>query len=115
MSTAILIERQERIALEEWRALVAADQDLRLRSQAFVAVNPRTGAQVQLPPAEADSEIKEGDKWLPFLRWRRGCLVTEYRAEFESPQHPSRIKLVQVAQRLRARLGTDAGEEELGW
>jgi hypothetical protein len=115
MSVAILIERSPSITLEEWRSLIAADSDLRMRTEPYFAANPRTGASIQLPLGEADSEIHEDGEWLPFLRWQRGRLAMEYRDEFEDPTNPARRKLVALAKELRAILGTDAGDEALEW
>lgn len=115
MSVAILVERPQRIALEEWRAVVAADSHLRLRSEPYFAMNPRTGESIQLPLGEADCEVLEDGEWVPFLRWQRGKLATEYRDEFEDPANLTRQKLVAVAKQLGAVLRTDAGDEPLEW
>ena len=115
MSVAILVQRTESITLEEWRGVVAADSHLCMRTDPYFAVNPRTGESIQLPLGEADCEIQEDGEWLPFLRWQRGRLATEYRDEFEDPGNLARRKLVAVAKVLGAVLGTDAGDEALEW
>ena len=94
---------------------MAADPQLRLRTDPYFAVNPHTGASIRLPLGEADCEFEDSGEWVPFLRWRRGSLVTEWVPEHEKPRNPARNKLVQVARSFQARLGTDAGDEELGW
>ena len=43
--------------------------DLRLRSEPYVAVNPKTGERIQIPAGQADAEIAIEGKWLPFLRF----------------------------------------------
>lgn len=115
MSVSIVIDCPQRIALEEWHRVVATDSELRMRTEPYFAVNPHTGATIQLPLGKGDAEMQEDGQWLPFLRWQRGRLVTEYRDEFDDPANPARQKLAAVAQKLGAVLGTDAGDEALGW
>lgn len=115
MSTSIVIERPQRITSEEWHGVVAADDELRIRTEPYIAVNPRTGESIQLPLGEADAEVLEGGQWLPFLRWQRGRLTTEYRDEFDDPANFARKKIVAVAKKLGAILSTDAGDEALEW
>jgi hypothetical protein len=115
MSVAIVLERPERITLEEWRGVVARDGLLRIRTEPYFAMNPRTRATIQLPLREADGEIQEDGEWVPFLRWQRGKLTTEYRDEFDDPTNRVRLKLVEVAEVLGAVLKTDAGDERLAW
>lgn len=86
-----------------------------MRTKPYVAVDPRTGLTIQLSLGEGDAEIHEEGRWVPFLRWQHGRLVTESRDEFDDPANPSRLKLVVVAQELGAVLGTDAADEALLW
>ena len=115
MSIAIVIYRPSPISLDEWRALVSSDGSLRLRSEPYSARNPKSGDLITIPVGEADAEIQNTGEWVPFLRWCRGSLTTEYESEFEVPSNPVRLKLVQVAKQLHAVLGTDAGDEALQW
>jgi hypothetical protein len=119
MSVAILIERRgsaaSSISLEEWRALVANHSTLRIRGEPWLARNPATNAVISIPVGEADSEVYVDGQWLPFLRWQRGTLVSEYDEELEDPANPIRNELVNVARELTGVLGTDIGDEELAW
>jgi hypothetical protein len=114
MSVGILVERSQPIALEEWRAAVSADGNLRIRTEDYFAVNPSSGATIRIRCGEADSEIEAEGEWHPFLRWRQGTLTTEYQDEFENPANPLRRKLVEVSRKLGAVLCTDL-RESLKW
>lgn len=103
------------IPLEEWRRYVSEQADLRLRLEPYVAVNPKTGAKLKLPLGEADSEILLQGEWVPFLRFRKGSLVTEFRPQHDDPSNPERNRIASVATQLGAVLGTDAGDEALEW
>ena len=89
--------------------------DLRLRSEPYVAVNPKTGERIQIPAGQADAEIEIEGKWLPFLRFRGGALTTRYRRAFDDPTDPIRARIALVAKQLGAVIGTDAGDEILAW
>lgn len=119
MSIRLFIERltgtERSISLEEWGRVVSQEQDLRLRTDAHVAVDPATGDQIRLRAGEADSEFLSGGTWRPFLRLVRGKLVTEYRPEFEEPGNEVRSKLATVANALNASLMTDVDDEPLNW
>lgn len=115
MGIGIVIYRSSPISLEEWHAVVASDASLRDRGQPYAATNPKSGELLNIAASEADAEIQVSGEWIPLLRWRRGALVAEYRAEFEAPSNPVRLKLSEVARRLNAVLGTDAGDEALNW
>jgi hypothetical protein len=115
MSVGIIIYRSSPISLDDWRSVVSSDSTLRLRSEPYSARNPESGCLISIPAGEADAEIYSAGEWLPFLRWRRGSLLTEYASEFETPTNPVRLKLAQVAKQLGAVLGTDADDEALEW
>src|SRR5688572_18206389 len=117
MGAALIVEKADggRIALEDWRALVESDPRLRLRTEPWVAVNPATGATISMPAGEADAEWLDAGEWLPFLRFRRGRLVTEYAPSFDDPADAMRGAIVDVARRLDARICSDLEDEPLGW
>ena len=119
MSFGLVIERREgtgnRISLEEWKALVSSRNDLQIRSAPYVAVNPSTQQQITLPVGEGDSEVLIDGQWLPFLRFRRGALITEYDEEFETPSNPIRIAIAQISKELGAVIGTDLGDDVFEW
>jgi hypothetical protein len=119
MSIGLLIKRpgisEARIAAEEWLQIVTSDGDLRLRKEPYIAVNPVTGETIQIDVGEADSEIHVNGEWLPFLCWRRGDLTTKYVRELEDKNNPRRMKLVAVANQLKAIIVSDAGDEPLAW
>jgi len=119
LSISLFVERlsgtERSISLEDWRRVVSQEPDLRLRTDAHVAVNPMTGDQIRLQAGEADSEFLSGGAWQPFLRLVRGKLVAEYRPEFEKPGNEVRKKLASVAKALRASVMTDVDDEPLNW
>jgi len=115
MSTGIVIYKSPLISLDEWRNLISSDNSLRLRLDPYSACNPKSGERITIPAGEADTEIQVMGQWEPFLHWRRGSLTMKYMPEFETPSNPIRCKLVQVAKKLHAVLGTDVSDEALGW
>lgn len=119
MSISLFVQRlngsERSISLEDWRRVVSQEPDLRLRTDAHVAVNPATGDQIRLRAGEADSEFLSGGAWLPFLRLVRGKLVTEYRPEFEEPGNEVRRKLASVAKALNASVMTDVDDKPSNW
>lgn len=119
MSINLFIERindaEQAISLEDWRQVVLQDPNLRFRTEAYVAVNPATGAQIRLPAGEADSELLSGGAWQPFLRFNETRLQTRYMLEFEEPDNEFRQKVAAVAKALRAAVMTDVDDEPLNW
>lgn len=115
MSIGIVIRRASSISLDEWRSFVSSDSSLRLRSEPYLARNPSAGKLITFPHGEADAEILSEEVWVPFLRWQRGRLTTEFNSSFEVPSNPIRIRLVQVAKHFGAVLETDASDEALDW
>ena len=121
MSMSLVVERRSAnarpstISLEEWKQVVEQYADLRLRSEPYVAVNPKTGERIQMPAGQADAEIQVQGRWVPFLRFSRGALTTRYRREFDDPTDPIRARIALVARQLGAVIGTDAGDEVLSW
>src|SRR5215469_7460409 len=102
MSVSLLVERMHShpsgpISLDEWKQLIASDPDLRLRTEPYLAVNPRTGDRITIPAGEADTELLSGEEWLPFLWFSRGRLEIAYRDEFDDPTDPIRLKLAKIA------------------
>ncbi len=117
MSATLIVEKADggRIALEDWRALVESDPRLRLRTEPLVAVNPATGAKISIPVGEADAEWLDAGEWVPFLRFKRGRLVTEYAPSFDDPDDDMRGAIVGVVRRLDARICSDLEDEPLAW
>jgi len=121
MSVSLVVERRaanarpSAISLEEWKRVVGQYADLRLRSEPYVAVNPKTAERIQMPAGQADAEMQIKGDWLPLLQFRRGVLTTRYRREFDNPGDPIRARIALVAKQLGAVIGTDAGDEVLSW
>ncbi|HVX16171.1 MAG TPA: hypothetical protein VHC22_33605 [Pirellulales bacterium] len=116
MGVSLLIERSHSdprgpISLEEWKHLVASDDDLRLRTEPYVVVNPRTGDRITVPVGAADAELWCGEKWLPFLRFSPGRLETRFRNDSADPAELAYFaKLAKIAKQLGAVLRNDSGD-----
>ncbi len=117
MSIGLIVERRgeatERISVDEWKQFVSSRDDVRLRTEPYVAVNPLTSQRISIPLGEADSEILVSGEWLPFLRYKRGKLITEYQEEFDDPSNEIRIMIAYAARAFQAVIGTDLGDEVL--
>jgi hypothetical protein len=120
MGANLLIERvpgnvSAPISLDEWKRLVTADPDLRLRTEPWMAVNPRTADRITIPLGEADSEMWCDHDWLPFLWFARGRLAISYREEFDDSTNLVRLKIAEVARKLNAVVSCDCGGEPVQW
>jgi hypothetical protein len=119
MSIGLIVARRsgrpDHIKLDEWQNLIASHQDLRIRSDPYVAFNPRTGQELRVPAGEADSEFLAEGEWLPFLRFSRGTLTTKYVSTLEDPRDPVRNKIAQVASELGAVISTDSDDAVFDW
>jgi hypothetical protein len=63
---------------------------------------------------QADAEVYVDGRWLPFLRFSRGKLMTKYRREFETPGNELRAKITHIARQLGAAVTVDVGGD-LDW
>ena len=118
MSVTLYVERpcnQPAIELNEWLSTIKADAQLRQRTAPYKVVNPTTGATIEMPTGEADSEICVVGKWVPFLQFRRGKLRIGYVEEFDDPSDLQRLKIAVVAKVLEAQIATDADDVPLDW
>ena len=119
MSVGLIVERRgkdaSRITIDQWKLLVSQHADLRLRVEPYIAVVPRTGQRIAINVGEADSEILDEGEWLPFLRYRRGTLTTEYLDEIDEPSNLLRRMTASIAKQLNAVVTTDAADEFLHW
>ena len=71
MSIALILTRLgSPISLSEWTRLVEEDDDLRLRTEPYVAINPSTRAKISIKTGEADADLQVDGQWVPFLRFR---------------------------------------------
>jgi len=92
MSVEVLIERRNmtseppQIEIGEWRTILEADSQLRVRTEPYKAINPKTLEELAMPAGEASSEIYVDGQWLAFLRFSRGTLTIRYQSEFEDPE-----------------------------
>lgn len=88
MSISIVVTRHaenaECISIDDWKAVIEQHSDLRLRSEPYTIVNPKTGETLKMPAGEADSEFRHQGGWIPFLRFRAGTLFAKYQPEFET-------------------------------
>ena len=121
MSVQILVERRDEgtepapIEIDEWSGILEADSQLRRRTAAYVAINPKTGERLSIRAGEADAEIYVDGKWLAFLRFHGGALMIKYQAEFEDPANELRKKIANIARQLHAVVTSDAGDDILEW
>jgi hypothetical protein len=116
VSIALIVTRPTApISLSEWMTVVGEDDDLRLRVEPYVSLNPRTGERISIKAGEADTEVQINGQWYPFIRFRDGDLTTKYVHEFDDPQNAMRVKIAAVARRLGALIRTDVGNEFLNW
>jgi hypothetical protein len=84
MSVELIITRPaSAISLSEWTQLVEEDDDLRLRREPFVAINPTTGATIAIKAAQADAEIRVNGQWMgvPSDGGQRNRLMTSTRTD----------------------------------
>jgi hypothetical protein len=95
------------ITLTEWKSLVELDPELRLRTEPYCAVNPRTGTRLTVDAGEADAEMLLDGQWLPLLRYRNGALVCDDQPDLEDPTHPVRVKIASIAAQLKALVTSD--------
>lgn len=103
------------ISLDEWSDAVAHDPDLRIRRTPSEATNPRTGEVIRMAAGEADAELRNGEHWLPLLRFARGKLRGEYAPAYSDPHDPGRLKIAAIARRLNAVIATDVDDDLLDW
>ncbi len=121
MSVEVLIERRNianepsEIEISEWRRILEADPQLRVRTAPYKVINPKTREELAMPAGEASSEICVDGKWLPFLRFSRGTLSIRYQSEFEDPENELRHKIAHIARQLGAVMTSDAGDDILEW
>lgn len=118
MSVTLYVERlrtQPEIERAEWLAIIDADAVLQQRTVPYTVVNPATGATLEMPVGEADSEIYVDGVWVPFLQFRRGKLRTGYVEEFDDPSDLRRQKIAAIAKALDAKIATDADDDLLDW
>jgi hypothetical protein len=117
MGIALVLARPgSAISLSEWAQLVEEDDDLRLRAEPYVAINPSAGSKISIKTGEADAEFQINGQWVPFLRYRKGGdLATKFVQEFDDPQNATRLKIASIARLLGALITTDAGDELLSW
>ena len=121
MSVEVLVERRNiagepsPIKIGEWRKILEADPQLRVRAEPYKAINPKMREELVMPVGEASSEMYVDGKWFPFLRFRRGTLSIRYQSGFEDPENELRKKIAHIARQLGAVVTSDAGDDILEW
>lgn len=118
MSVTLYVERsrtQPAIERAEWLPLIGPDALLRQRTAPYVVVNPTTGATIEMPAGDADSEICMDGEWVPFLQFRRGKLRIGYVEGFDDPADLRRQTITAIAKALDAQIATDADDAPLDW
>lgn len=117
MSIGLIVMRTggAAISMAEWADAVALDPDLRMRTVPYETTNPRTGEVIRMAAGEADAELREGERWVPFLRFGRGKLKGEFIEAYSNARDPGRLKIAAIAGRLNAVIATDADDEFLNW
>jgi hypothetical protein len=120
MSISLIVERNDgvsrtEITFAEWEHLVVADCGLRMSAQPVQARNPHTGELLSIARGQRASEFRLGEKWIPFLEWRRGTLRCRYSEEMEAPENSIRIKIADLSRKLHASIFVDVQDEPLQW
>ena len=118
MGANVYVERSSNqlpIDVSDWLALLGMDAQLRKRSEPYLIKNPVTGAAIELPVGEADSEMQIDGQWEPFLALRRGKLSTRYQVEMEQPTNQRRKKIVEIANMLQAQIFSEESDDPLQW
>jgi hypothetical protein len=105
----------EEIALTDWIRYVETQPDLRIRTEPYVALNPSTGARIEMAADDGDSEILSDGEWTPFLSYRDGELAVAYGDELDDPTNPIRKVIARVARHFSALIRHDAGDKILDW
>jgi hypothetical protein len=112
MSYAIRITRNPPLTLTEWESAVGAIKDARLSTSDVQMKNTKTGAVISFSCAEGDAEIGIGSEWFPCFSWREsGEIIFRAPDDFDEPDGPVRSIARKLAERLRARLVGEEGEE----
>ena len=102
----------EPITLEEWKAVVAATENVRPAAGDLTAVNPATGEVIRLPSADGDAEIfhPAEARWIPVFRWSRGKIRFKAPADWSAPGGAIEQAARLLAKTLRARITGEEGE-----
>jgi len=120
MGTSIILQRdphppEGKISLDEWTRIVGSSGTVRLRTEAYISVNPVTNELIRVNPGEGATELELDGSWIPFLTWKRGRLIGEYHPRMENPSDPVRSALVRIAVAMKASIHTDADDAPLPW
>jgi hypothetical protein len=117
MGLAIIVHKptaHQRLDLKDWLQLIDADPALRLVSEPHSSTKG-SGQIVSIPTLPGQAELKVGRIYVPFLGFRSGELTMKYQDAMKQPTDPVRLKIAEVARRLGAVIGHDAGDDLLEW
>ncbi len=121
MAYALHIERRdEGISLEEWNAAVETVPGVRAQTEDLVGINPKTGAEIRMGPAEGDAELlvtiggsldtDSEEAWIPFFRYFEGRITFRATRDVDSPESALRTAAARLAAQLNAVIVGDNGE-----
>jgi hypothetical protein len=92
------------IPLEEWRAVVAASEGVRLfAGKAHLTTNPMTGEVIKVSTNEGDAEVffPCDGRWYPVFHWYEGSAAFNARLEPGDASQPAWAAAVSLAARGR--------------
>ena len=105
----------EKILLEEWVSYVEKQDNLRIRTEPYIAQNPSTGETIEIAVDEGESEIIDDGEWVPFLSYSNGELCRDYGNELDNKSNDIRKNISKTAEYFSAIIRHDAGDEILEW
>ena len=100
------------IPLEEWKAAIAATSGVRLCTPGFQTLTAPSGATLNIPVKDGDTEISFPDiqEWQAVFRWHKGTVSFNAKFEPGDNSHPVWAAAVALASRLHAAIRGDDGE-----
>ena len=122
MAYSLHIERPgSSISLEEWLTAASPIESLRPRASGYTAVNPKTGATIQIGESSGDLEIAlpqsfvarilgKAKDWEPAFFFSQGRATFRAPDDMDSPEDALRIAAAALARSLGASIVGDNGE-----
>ena len=96
-------------------AIVREDEHLTLRTEPYVAFNPKTGEKISVQAFDADTELAGPNGKQPFLRFSGGDLQMKYVPSPGAQRDLARTIVAEVARKLGAIITNEASGEVFDW